>query len=369
MAKASTVAYPPLIQDLLAHPQRFSYTQAVRLLRLWASPQSKHELEAFVRARLRVRPALELSFAATDIAELTLEENSPHGAQASQQAPCPPTAPPFEKVHITATFLGLYGASSPLPRFYTERLLDEQAEDNSTIRDFLDIFNNEFFYLHSVLHSCVHPVYKKISAYDTKAGTMLMALASYGNPELCKLLPDENLFLRYSGFFFQTTRTETGLQAILADASGCPDTSIECNVLRMARIPEGQHFRLGVEGTTLGEEATLGLSVPCYEGKIGITFANLDDATFRSLLPGRRKAALLHTLIRHYCREPLEYSVSASLAAGQVRALCLGGNAEGKFATLGHDTWAGFGGPVPGTLLPEVNASFSAGFQQSGMLT
>jgi len=30
---------------------------------------------------------------------------------------------------ITATFLGLYGVSSPLPTFYTEDLMDEASQD------------------------------------------------------------------------------------------------------------------------------------------------------------------------------------------------------------------------------------------------
>ena len=361
MAKTPAGAIPPIIQDLLQNPHRFSYTQAVRLLRFWVSPQSAQSHDAFLRNSLRVRPALSLGFATTDITALDVTYPDKTTGKAHGQ-------PPFEKARITATFLGLYGASSPLPRFYTERLLDELADDGSVTRDFLDIFNNEFFFLYTTHASYNHPLYRRVSGYDPKAGTMLMALASFGNQALCNLLPNENAFLRYSGFFFQATRTATGLQAILADASGCPKTEVVCNVLRLARVPAEQQLRLGLSGTTLGEDATLGDAVPSYEGKICIKFSAMDEQTFRSLLPGTQLSGLLHSLIRNYCRQPLDYAVLAHMAPNQVRAASLGGTQGGKFASLGHDTWLGFGGDKPDAPLPEVTASFSAGFKPTSRI-
>ena len=360
MAKAPAGTLPPVIHDLLRRPHRYSFTQAVRLLRLWAKPQSARELEALLRNRLRIRPALNLAFAVSDIDTLTVTfpGTPPAGA-------APHAALPFEKARISATFLGLYGSSSPLPKFYTERLLEDQSEDSSVTRDFLDIFNNEFFLLHSILSSFIHPLYRRVASFDPKAGKMLMALASYGDTTLCDRLPDENTFLRYAGFFFQATRTATGLRAILADASGCANTAVHCNILRHAPIPEGQQFRLGLSAATLGEEATLGSSVPSYEGKILIEFRDLDDKTFRSMLPGTRLSGLLHTLIRNYCRQPLHYAVVARLSANETHALCLGGDEKGRFASLGHDSWAGFGGSAPSAPLPQVAATFSTGFKNN----
>lgn len=356
MAEAPAQSLPPVIRDLLRHPQRYSFAQAVRLLRLWARPQSAGELEAFLRDRLRFRPALSLAFAVSDVSELDVAfpgDAFPASAQVS----------PFDKARLTATFLGLYGASSPLPKFYTERLLDEQAEDGCVARDFLDIFNNEFFRLHALLSSYTHPLYRNASGYDPKTKGMLMALASFGDTALCGRLPDERIFLRYAGFFFQGVRTASGLRAILADASGCGETRIHCNVPRLARIPEGQRLRLGQSGATLGEEATLGEAVPCHEGKIIVEFAEADEKTLRRLLPGSPLSALLHALLRNYCREPLDYAVTVRLLPSQAHPACLGGDGAGRFATLGHDAWIGFGG-VPSAPLPAVRADFPAGWEE-----
>ena len=357
MAQTPAESIPPVIRDLLEYPQRYAFTQAVRLLRLWAKPQNARELDAFLRGSLRFRSALSLGFAVSDVAALELELPDCHGGRDTGGA-----VPAFDKARITATFLGLYGASSPLPKFYTERLLDELAEDGSVIRDFLDIFNSQFFRLHMLTSSYAYPLHRHVVGYDAKAGRMLMALASFGDDSLRLRLPDEQIFLRYAGFFFQRTRTASGLRAILADASGCADTRIRCNVFRLARIPSAQRLRLGLSAAVLGEEATLGDAVPCYEGKIMLEFDGLDEKTLRGLLPGSRLAGMLHTLIRNYCRQSLEYAVTARLLPNEARALCLGGDDAGRFASLGRDAWIGFGGRDLSAPLPAVVADFSAGF-------
>ena len=343
---------PPVIRDLLRQPHRYAFGQVLTLLRLWTRPQSARELEQFLRTRLRFRPALSMGFAVSDVTGLDL----------TLPAQPQPGSPPFDKARITATFLGLYGTSSPLPKFYTERLLNEQAEDASVTRDFLDICNNQFFLLHALISSSAHPLYRRMVGHDPKTETMLMALASFGEESLCHRLPDARMFLRYAGFFSQRVRTASGLRAVLADASGCAQTHIHCNVLRMSRIPLAQRFCLGRSGALLGEEATLGDAVPCYESKFVVALHALDKATFHDLLPGSRRAGVLHALTRNYCRQALDYAVTAQLLPGEVPATCLGGDASGSFASLGLDTWLGFGGPHPAAPLPAVTADYPAGF-------
>jgi type VI secretion system protein ImpH len=355
MAKAPDGPVPPVIRDLRRHPQQYSFIQAVRLLSLWADPRTTRDREAFLRGRLRFRPALSLAFAAADIAGLDLKLTAEDG-----------DGPSLSQALITATFLGLYGASSPLPKFYTERLLEEQAEDKCVTRDFLDIFNSEFLLLHVFLSSRVRPLHRHLVVRDPKAGRMLLALAGFGETALRRRLPDERSFLRYAGFFSQAARPASGLRAILADASGCAKTRLRANIPRLARIPGDQRLRLGRQAAILGEEATLGEAVPCYEGKMAVEFDALDEENFRNLLPGTRLAGLLHALIRNYCRQTLEYAVTARLLPGEARALRLGGYGQGRFASLGRDAWLGFGGDAPSAPLPGVTADFPAGFRDAG---
>jgi type VI secretion system protein ImpH len=343
---------PAIIRDLLAHPRGFSFSQFVRLLRLWAGREDLESWKDTLRRRMSFRPPLSLGFAATDVQDLELELSGDPGD------PCP-----FSHARITASFLGLYGPSSPLPTFYTERLLSEQSEDCSVTRDFLDIFNNIFFVSFIRLTSLLHPLHWGLMEKDAKALHMLFSLSGFGDATLRERLDDDRAFLRYAGLFFQNVRSAAGLRAIMTDAAGRGRADIRCNELRLAPVPGEQRLRLGESSCSLGENAVLGEVVPCYEGKIVIEFDRLDEASLRDLLPDTRRAALLHELVRNYCREPLEYSVLLRLLPGEARPLCLGGDPSGRFARLGHDCWTGSGGADAGAApLPSVAALFPAGF-------
>jgi type VI secretion system protein ImpH len=148
----------------------------------------------------------------------------------------------------------------------------------------------------------------------------------------------------------------------MADAAGKGGAAIHCNMPRLVPVPDEQRLLLGHSSCSLGEDAVLGAAVPCHEGKILVEFDRLDEASMRALLPDTGRAALLHDMVRNYCREPLEYAVVLRLLPGEVRPLCLGGGELRRFATLGHDAWAGFGGQDASAPLASAAAFFPAGF-------
>ena len=349
MAQTQNRILPVIIRELIRQPQQFSFLQLLRLLRLW-SATSGEEWDAVMRGRLRFRPTLSLSFAATDVENLSLEL-SPQSDKY-----------PLSSAQITASVLGLYGTSSPLPIFYTERLLDEKAEDGSAMRDFLDIINNAFFVLHYRLSRLVHQLNLALVGHDRNARHMLMSLASFGNIPLGKRLGDEQIFLRYAGLFSMSTRSALGLCIVLADASEGRATRIHCNVLMHAPVPVEQQARPGLVACTLGEDLVLGDAIPCYQGKIAIEFYDLDEEAMQRLLPGTELASHLHELIRNYCREPLDYEILLRMRTDAAYPLCLGGNAQSRFARLGHDAWLGFGGDRSGAALPHSVAFLPAGY-------
>jgi type VI secretion system protein ImpH len=350
MAEASLADFPAIIRDLLANPQKFSFSQILRLLRLWSGTTTNVQWRVIQRDRIRVRPLLSLSFAAADVESVTIEP-------AEEGDSCP-----FAKVWITATFLGLYGPSSPLPAFYTERLLDEQEQDGCVTRDFLDIFHTGIFQLYARLQSVLHPLRRGIADNDVKVRHMLMSLASFGTPECCSRLTDGKSFLRYAGLFSQSVRSSTGLRILLSDAAGCPALVIHCNEERKAVVPETQRCLLGIQACTLGEETLLGDYVPCHEGRIRLDFKEVTGEALDRLLPRTALSTLLDDLLRNYCREPLEYDVELHITPGDARPLCLGGDADGRFSRLGCDGWLGRGGDRPDMVPERVWAYYPGGF-------
>jgi type VI secretion system protein ImpH len=336
---------------MLRNPRKFAFIQIVRLLHMWTGKRRYQEWMEILRTRLRFRSSLSLGFAVTDVDDLEIEPSQ------DPQDTCP-----FASARITASFLGLYGPTSPLPTFYTERLLEEQAEDGSVMRDFLDICNNVFFQIYVRLAALISPLDSAFGSDNPASRHMLMSLAGFGNASLRERLQDEQTFLRYAGFFSQSVRSASGLGAVLTDASGGSTARIRCNVERFARVPEEQRLRLGESSCLLGEDAVLGFTVPCREGKVIVEFADLDAKTLRSLVPGARLSGLLHGLVVNYCREPLEYETALHMAPREALPARLGGDADGAWATLGHDAWTGWGGEEAAEALPRASALFTAGF-------
>jgi len=87
----------PLMVDLLQSGHQFSFVQVMRLARRFLDPRGAEGLpEVPWQDRVQIRPELSLAFPAADVARVERV-----GAD----------------LQVTATFLGLYGPSSPLPIF------------------------------------------------------------------------------------------------------------------------------------------------------------------------------------------------------------------------------------------------------------
>ena len=135
---------PEIIQTLMAKSTPFSFAQTVRLL-LHQISIDQHEsisLKEILENHIRIRPELSLRFPGTDITRIEKISEDP------------------VKYLISATFLGLYGSSSPLPTFYTEDLIEEFNDDKSIKRDFLDIINYSIYPLFFKIWSKYRLFYK-----------------------------------------------------------------------------------------------------------------------------------------------------------------------------------------------------------------
>ncbi|WP_428560300.1 MAG: type VI secretion system baseplate subunit TssG [Solidesulfovibrio sp. DCME] len=328
MADPTRGTTPSLKDDLLAHPGRYSFFQAVLLLRHYFYKENvPPEDFAFIYDALRVRPHLSLAFPGTDLTEIVEDTSGPHPVY-----------------RMTATFLGLYGSSSPLPTFYTEDLLEEQNEDVSVTRDFLDVVNSPFYPL------IIRSVVKYRLFYQLEVGHLatlerLYCLLGYGHPELRRRIPKVSRLLRYIGLFTQWPRSAMGLRTLVADALGGVPSRVEPNIPRQVAIPDDQRLILGEQCATLGEDAHLGSRIKDRTGKIRLVLGPLDETTFHGCLPGQSNFRWLLELIALYPSEPVDCRLEIVLCRDEARPARLG---SAKWGALGLDTWV-FSGTPPQT--------------------
>lgn len=300
-----------LREDLLKSGSRYSYFQAMRLLyRLVAS--GSHD-------RIRTRPELSFSFPSSDISDIKYIQGKDEG-----------------RYDITATFLGLYGVSSPLPNFYTEDLFLEASEDRSTCRDFLDIFNER---LYELLFRCWRKYHLFLEITEDRNRSYLQrlfCLLGIGEPEFQDGEQDPGTLLRYIGLLTQHPRSASGLITMLRDATGEDSLTIEPCVFRKVQIPTDQRTCLGQACSSLGMDTVIGSEIPDRQGKFRIQIGPLSAEKFQEFVPGGRCYRQLCSLTRFYMLVPLEYEMSVKLKAGDVQNTCLG---AGSWSKLGTDTW------------------------------
>lgn len=305
--------------SLLETPTGYSFFQAIRLLRLHSHNCAGKELEEFFRDHLRVRPQLSLGFPATDLTDIDQEEQEDG-----------------DLYHLEATFLGLYGASSPLPVFYTEELLEEASEDKSVTRDFLNILNNNAYVQFFRAWSRSRLMIKAVDEQDHSWLERLDSLLGYGHYKAFSHVPPECRRYRHIGLLTQYPRSALGLETLLKDSLQHANIEVEQCVLRKVKIPEDQRFCLGEDTNPLGERSWIGEELEDRNSKFAVHLRGLDSGRFHQLLPGAEDGDKLDNLVRGYLVEPFKYDLVLEMMPGEANTAVLGGE---EWSGLGCDTW------------------------------
>jgi len=341
MASQSGGAPFDLRIDLLREGHTFSFFQVIRLLKLFA-PVSKEEASVPGHTdHIRVRPKLSLAFPPADVDRI--EEQSD------------------EKNHflVTATLLGLYGPSSPLPTFYTEDLMDEASTDESVTRAFIDIINHRLFLLLVKSWAKYRPFLQVVEESNPRDLNRLFSLLGLFDEATRRDVPDAYGLLRYIGLFSQFPRSASGLRSLLQDALGESPVQVVPCIARKAEIPKDQRLSLGVSNCSLGVDFFLGEEIDDRMGKFRLRIGPLKAEGFQGLLPGGGRCEKLAFLTKFYVTDPLEYDVELTLSEGEAQSVCLG---RPQWSRLGWDTWVFAGermGEIKATFYPEQNVGGS----------
>lgn len=329
MAFATGMTPSPVMSELLTQGYEFSFVQVMRLARRFLDPRGEEGLPVVPwQDRVRVRPELSLAFPASDVAQV--ETDGSH-------------------LRITATFLALYGSSSPLPNFYSEDLMDEASSDESVLRDFVDIIHQRLYHLYFQCWSKYRLFVRVVEENNPVDRERLLCLIGLGEKELAASVADSFSLLRYTGILSQFPRSALGLATILRDALFEPRIRIIQNVRRMVPIPKDQRMCMGLSGCRLGVDTVLGSEIVDRMGKIRISVGPVSWEEYNNYLPSTDWNERLAEYVRFYLVDPLAVDMHLVLAAGEAKPIQLG---DPK-ARLGLNTWC-----FSGDTLGEVSAAF-----------
>lgn len=276
-----------VIERLEREARRLNFFGAVECIE--SLYQSRGIADPVAAGRIQFQPDPSFCFPSSDIASIERQD---------------------DRVVFTLSFMGLAGATTPLPIYFADFIVQHEAEAEALL-DFLTIFNNRMY----ALFYQAWKKYRVIGLGLPKGGFPLRrALAALAGMDLAADQHDDmtDRMLAYAGLFAGKARGGAGLAALLSDFFGVAPVKIHEFMPRWAPLPEPTRLGQG-ENARLGTHAILGTSIFDRSGKFRVVIGPLAALAFESFLPNGRNHRLAKSLIESYCSEPLDYDIEVLL--------------------------------------------------------
>lgn len=327
MASESRRATASVSELLYAKPAAFEFFQAVRLLRRMGEGQGRVGAEDPEDERVRFRSEVSLSFPAADVTRL---------------------ARPGEEERAAVVTVGFLGVATPgsfgsLPTPYAQEILDQQAQKNTALRDFLDLFNHRvisLFYRAWEKH-CLPVQYESGGGrYFERALFGLLGLGTEGLRG--RLGFDDHALLPRAGLLGMRPLPAVALQAALESYFRVPVDVVQFQPAWYDIAPEEQN-RLGARNSRLGDDLFLGGRVKLEQFKFGLRVGPLDWDTYQEFFPTAPGFRALVDLVRLATTPELDFEVRPVLRAEDVAPLRLE-HTPSRATRLGWSTWLADGG-------------------------
>ncbi len=322
MATQSRRAAASVSELLHAKPEAFEFFQAVRLLRRSWDGGGRIGAGDPADEMLRFRSEVSFSFPAADVTRLVRAGEEERAAV------------------MTVGFLGVAtpGSFGSLPVPYTQEILDQAAEKNTALRDFLDLFNHRLISLfyRGWEKYCLPVQYESREArYFERALFGLLGLGTEGlRGRLCF---DDHALLPRAGLLAMAPVPAVVLEAVLESYFRVPVQVMQFQPAWYEIDPDEQN-RLGARNSRLGEDLFLGARVKLEQFKFGLRVGALDWDRYQEFLPVAQGFRSLVDLVCLATTPDLDFEVRPVLRAEDVPPLRLE-HTPSRACRLGWSTW------------------------------
>lgn len=295
-----------VIEHLLTEPHRYQFVQAVHLLLCWLRQQNIGYEQAFSQV-LRFQNSLSLSFPASEIERLSLDDNA--------------------HMILVPTFMSFLGVSGTLPLHHSARIAAYRfSNKDAGVSAFLDIFSHRMV----ALFCQAWEKYRLESALDTRekdeqlpllmalAGVQSATLPSSGEPGAVT----QDVAAWYAGLLRCRPVSAQAVERVLAEYCGVPVT-LEQFIGSWDYLKKARRSLLGNANFTLARGATLGLRLWRRDMRVCLHIGPLDPEDLQRFLPRSAGAAAMAKMLTLFGVPELQYEVRLKLSAPCVKPLLL----------------------------------------------
>ncbi|MBX2858644.1 MAG: type VI secretion system baseplate subunit TssG [Cellvibrionaceae bacterium] len=331
MASSRRLQSLTVVQQLLKHPYKFDFFQAVRLLERGAQLNEgaqRFALESVAsqampnREVLRFTASQNFAFSAAPIAKIAINEIIGNGDS---------DAPELQWA-MEVSFMGLTGSQGVMPHFLSDIVLRELRQKNFSLRDFLDIFNHRsvsFYYRAWQKYQLPVNVEQNRQRQSRSLDAFTNALCALSGVALGEAvyrtpLPIDAM-AGIAGLLGRPVSTAEGLKGTIKHHFGLT-VDIEQFQGQWQELPEeflcrlpGPDYPNGVNNC-LGINTVLGTSCHHAQSKFRVVVEPMNYDDFESIAPGSKKLEALKSFIKFSAGAELDFDISVTLDSDKINS-------------------------------------------------
>jgi type VI secretion system protein ImpH len=249
---------------------------------------------------------------------------------------------PKHVFEVVTTFLGLTGASSPLPGYMVEEIAQED-QDRPLRQQFLDLFHHRLLSLLYRALTRYMPEAEATRAGDDVWTRRVLALAGLDTYERGPSVGlSRSQLLRLAPLLATRARTARTLELALSDVLREDLGEARVTVRQFAgswvEVDSEQRMMLGKLNSHLGRTSMLGGKLFDRAGKFIIGISPLEGGTYHRLLPEGDLSPLVREVVALVVRDPLECALELGVHEDVLGAFQL---KRKNAARLGRNTYLG----------------------------
>ena len=289
-----------IIDDLVKNGPAYNVWQATRIADSFVKKlYPKRDDSLSEQTGLKFQPYEKYEYPPTDVKRISYEDG---------------------ELTFVVTFLGLYGINSPMPRCYTEQVDFQQrilGSGQVPLQNFLDIFNNRFYWLY-------YQSWKKYRFYlhlnSNEDNKIIQRINSFSGRGFFGKTKNTSLsdytLLKFSGLFSQRVRNKSGLKVLLCYLF--PQFEMEIKEFVPTWLELTDSPALGSDDNILGETSFIGRHTLDHTCRICIEIGPLSFKDYFDFLPGKEHSKKLTELLDIYLNDGLEYDFSFKIISDTI---------------------------------------------------